>query len=62
MNGLHLGKLMLPRGFSTGRKTLRFDDIASTYFSVCKPNCHAKPILGELWNADETDNQQKMAF
>ena len=53
---------MLPRGVSTGRKRLRFDDITTTYCSVCKPNCHAKPILGELWNADETDNQQKMAF
>lgn len=53
---------MLLRGVSTWRKRLRFDSITSSLCSVCKPNCHAKPILGELWNADETDNQQKMAF
>ena len=62
MNWLHLGILMLPRGVSTGRKTLRFDDITTTYCSVCKPNYHAKPILWELRNLDEIDNQQRMVF
>ena len=53
---------MLLRGVSTGRKRLRFDGITEALCSVCKPSCRAKPNLGELWNADETDNQQKMAF
>jgi hypothetical protein len=47
---------MLLRGVSTGSKRLRFDGITKALCSVCKPRCHAKPNLGELWNADETDN------
>ena len=62
MNWLYLGRQMLLRGVSTGRKRLRFNGTTKALCSVCKPRFHAKPNLGELWNADETDNQQKMAF
>ena len=53
---------MLLRGVFTERPVVRCGGVTYAFYSVCKPNCHAKPILGELWNADETDNQQKMAF
>ena len=53
---------MLLRGVFTGGPAVRFGGITYAFSSVCKPNCHAKPILGELWDVDETDNSKKWRF